>query len=95
MSFYSDLDLILSESIEKNKKIETKFLAIFGPPRGTLPHPQISAQGQLIKNRLGGSKSSPLWTYHAKFGVSSMFRLGCMGGWFENAAAHLIFGGNL
>ena len=48
-----------------------------------------------FKNRLDGSKSSPLGTYHVKFEVSSMFRLGCRGGWFENAAAHLIFGGNL
>ena len=49
-----------------------------------------------FKNRLGSSKSSPLGNYHAKFGVSSMFRLGCRGGgWFENAAAHLIFGENL
>ena len=33
---------------------------------------------------------------HAKFQASSMFRLVCRGGgWFENLAAHLIFGGNL
>ena len=53
----------------------------------------ISASRTKFKIRLDGSKSSRLGNYHAKFGVSSMFRLGCR--WFENAAAHLIFGGNL
>ena len=52
----------------------------------------ISASKTKFKNRLGSSKSSPLGTYHAKFGVSSMFRLGCRWGWFENVAAHLIIG---
>ena len=40
----------------------------------------ISASRTKFKNRLGGPKSSPLGTYHAKFGISSMFRLGCRGG---------------
>ena len=40
----------------------------------------ISASKTKFKNRLGSSKSSPLGTYHAKFVVSSMFRLGCRWG---------------
>ena len=40
----------------------------------------ISASRTKFKIRLDGSKSSPLGNYHAKFGVSSMFRLGCRGG---------------
>ena len=80
MSFSSNLYHILPYSDEKNRKIGKKFCAIFNSPGGTPAHPQISAQGQLIKNRLDSSKSSPLRTYHAKFGVSGLFRLGCRGG---------------
>jgi hypothetical protein len=92
MGFYSDLDLILTESIEKNRKIEKKFLAILGPPRGTPAHPQISAQGGRIKNCLDESSSSVPMTMHAKSQVRSMLRLGCRGGGYEKVAAHFLNG---
>ena len=50
----------------------------------------ISASRTKFKIRLDGSQFSPLGNYHAEFGVSSMFRLGCRGG-VESAAAHLVF----
>ena len=58
----------------------------------------ISASRTKFKIRLDGSKSSPLGNYHAKCGVSSMFRLGCMGGrGGSKMLLHIlyIFGGNL
>ena len=49
MGFYSDLDLILTESIEKNRKIGKKFLAIFGPLGVPQPTPRSRLRGNLSK----------------------------------------------
>ena len=81
MGFYSDLDHILTESIEKNRKLEKKFFGDFWPPGVPPTPPKISAQGGRIKNRLDESSSSVPMTMHAKSQVRSMLRLGCRGGW--------------
>ena len=49
----------------------------------------ISASRTKFKIRLDGSKCSLLGNYHAKFGVSSMFRLGCRGG--SKMLLHILY----
>ena len=63
-------------SNEKTKKWKEKNLVNFDPQVHPSPSSAL-AQGQQIKNRLGGPKSITLGTYHAKFGV--FIRLGYRG----------------
>ena len=44
-----------------------------------MAHPCNSAQGWNIKNRLDDPKSMHQMSYHAKFQVNTMIRLGCSG----------------
>ena len=58
-------------------------------------YPHISALGWHIKNRPDDPKTMPPVTYHAKFQVSIMIRIGCRGGWVNKPYTQFIFGRNL
>ena len=76
---------------KKIEKIEKKIFDIFPLPRGTPPHPHISAQGALIENRLDELETMPMVTIHAKFEVSMMIHVGCRGGGLKTDIQHHIF----
>jgi hypothetical protein len=75
MGFYSDLDLILTKSIEKNRKIEEKNFGHFWPPGVPLGVPHISASRSKFENPLGSPSQCHNMTIHAKIQPSSIIQL--------------------
>ena len=59
---------------EKTRKIKKEFHDFLTPSGAAPPHPHILAQGEHIKNRLDGPKTTPPRTKHAKFQAFIMFR---------------------